>query len=89
MSNLVEIFLVSLLSLLTIVILIVSWQVFFFFKELRQTRQRTEELLDRLELVSKRLLIPVSDLGTAWRLLSQSGRLIKMIDKVLNKKKDD
>ncbi len=89
MSNLVEIFLIVLLFLLTVVILVVSWQVFFFFKELRQTRQRAEKLLDQLELVSQRLLIPVSDVGVAWRLLTHSGRLIKIIDKVLANKKDD
>ncbi len=86
MSSVVEIFLIVLLVLLTLVILVVSWQVFFFFKELRQTRKRVEKLLDNLELVSQRLLIPVSDLGVAWRLLTQSGRLIKMVDKVLAKK---
>ncbi|NOY14746.1 MAG: hypothetical protein GXP43_00835 [bacterium] len=83
----VEIILLILLTLLTIVILVVSWQVFFFFKELRQTRQQVENLIGKLDLASQRLLLPIADLSLAWRFLTHSGRLFKIIDKLLDKPK--
>ena len=87
MNNL-EIILLALLVLLTIVIILVSWQVFFFFKRLRQDLDKAEAILNQLDLATQRLLLPMVDLGLAWRFLTHSGRLFKIIDKLIDKNKN-
>jgi len=83
--SLVEIILISLLSLITLSVLIVSWQVFFFFKDLRRTQQKADQVLAKLELASHRLMMPAADLSLIWRFLTHSGRLFKLIDRLLDK----
>ena len=83
MNNLIEILLLVLLSLITIVVLVVSWQVFFFFKELRQTRRQFDEVLAKLSIASQRMIMPIVDFSVAWKFLTHSGRLLKIIDNLL------
>ncbi len=88
MSSL-EIILLVMLGILTGAVVVVSWQVFFFFRRLRSDLNKVEKILNQVDLVSQRLLLPVADLSVAWRFLTHSGRLFKIIDKLLDKPKND
>ncbi len=63
MVNIIQIVLLSVIVLLSIILVILGIQVFFILKDFRQTVQKTNKILDDVDLLSQNIIRPVSSLS--------------------------
>lgn len=86
MLDLTQILLVVVISILTTLLIIVSYQVILILKEFRQTLLKTNRILDNIETVSNNVVRPITNLTHLLEGVKNGVKIAKIVSQFVGPK---